>query len=110
MRTTCTISAPTKVRQTEPTPPVIAVPPTTIEAMAGSRNSLASVGEPEPSRAAMTTPAIAGHGARQRVGGDLDAVDVDAGSDHRALLRADAAHEAAEGRQLQQDAQQHQHD
>ena len=46
------------MRQTEPTPPVMAVPPTTIEAMAGSRNSLASVGEPEPRRAAITTPAM----------------------------------------------------
>src|SRR5689334_11996567 len=58
MRTTCTMSAPTKVRQIEPTPPVMAVPPTTMAAMAGSRNSPAKVGEPEPRRAAMTMPAM----------------------------------------------------
>ena len=51
MRTTAMIKAP-KVRQTLPTPPVIAVPPTMMQAIAGKRNSLASVGEPEPRRPA----------------------------------------------------------
>ena len=51
------ISAPTSVRQTLPTPPVIAVPPTTTAAIAGSSSSLASVGEPLASRPARMTPA-----------------------------------------------------
>ena len=46
MRTTEMISAPTSVRQMLPTPPVIAVPPTTTAAIDGSSSSLASVGEP----------------------------------------------------------------
>ena len=59
IRTTWMIRAPTSVRQMEPTPPVIAVPPTMTAAIAGKRNSLASVGEPEPRRAAIMTPATA---------------------------------------------------
>jgi len=37
-RTTETISAPTRVRSTPPTPPVSAVPPTHTAATAGNRN------------------------------------------------------------------------
>ena len=46
MRTTEMISAPTSVRQMLPTPPVIAVPPTTTAAIDGRSSSFASVGEP----------------------------------------------------------------
>src|SRR3954447_21155733 len=56
-RTTEMMSEPTSVRQTLPTPPVIAVPPTTTAAMAGSSSSLARVGEPLARRPARMTPA-----------------------------------------------------
>ncbi|MOA02077.1 hypothetical protein D3C78_1215130 [compost metagenome] len=56
MRTTDTSKAPIRVRQTPPTPPVRAVPPTSTAAMAGNRNSLARVGEPLDKRPAMITP------------------------------------------------------
>ena len=56
MRTTEMIRAPMSVRQTLPTP-VIAVPPTITAAIAGSSNSLASVGEPLARRPARITPA-----------------------------------------------------
>ena len=59
MRTTEMISAPISVRQTLPTPPVIAVPPTTTAAIDGSSSSFASVGEPLASRPARMTPAKA---------------------------------------------------
>jgi hypothetical protein len=59
MRTTEMIRAPTSVRQMLPTPPVIAVPPTTTAAIEGSSSSLAKVGEPLASRPARMTPASA---------------------------------------------------
>ena len=59
IRTTEMISAPTSVRQMLPTPPVMAVPPTTTAAIAGSSSSLARVGEPLASRPARMTPARA---------------------------------------------------
>ena len=55
------MSAPTSVRQMLPTPPVMAVPPTTTAAIAGSKSSLARVGEPLESRPARITPASAAH-------------------------------------------------
>ena len=63
MRTTEMISAPTRVRQMLPTPPVIAVPPTTTAAIEGNRSSAAKVGEPLARRPARTTPASAANAA-----------------------------------------------
>ena len=59
IRTTEMIKAPTSVRQMLPTPPVIAVPPTTTAAIDGRSSSLANVGEPLASRPARMTPAKA---------------------------------------------------
>jgi len=63
MRTMEMISAPTSVRQTLPTPPVIAAPPTTTAAIEGSRSSAANVCEPLVRRPARATPASAAKAA-----------------------------------------------
>ena len=55
IRTTEMISAPISVCQTLPTPPVMAVPPTTTAAIDGSSISAARVGEPLASLPASAT-------------------------------------------------------
>jgi hypothetical protein len=59
MRTIDTVSAPTAVRPMPPSPPVIAVPPTMTDAIAGRSSWFARLGEPLESRAARIVPASA---------------------------------------------------
>ena len=96
IRTTEMISAPTSVRQMLPTPPVIAVPPTTTAAIDGSSISAASVGEPLASRPARITPASAAKAAGEDVGDHLLPVDLDARGIGGGLAGADRGAVAAE--------------
>src|ERR1700704_2856071 len=110
MRTTEMISEPTSVRQMLPTPPVIAVPPTTTAAIEGRSCSAASVGEPLARRPARMTPARAAKAPakndssgrakarRKDIGEDLLPVHLHAGCIGGGLSCADGGAIPAEAR------------
>ena len=96
MRTTEMISAPTSVRQMLPTPPVIAVPPTTTAAIDGQQHlggeGRRAAGEP----AGEDDAGERGEAAGEHEGDDLLAVDLDAGGVGGGLAGADRGAVAAE--------------
>ena len=82
-RSSVTTSAPASVRHRLPWPPVIAVPPTTIAATAGSSRMSASVGPPLKLRATSMHRREPGAGAGDAERPDLDGVDRHAGQPGR---------------------------
>jgi hypothetical protein len=85
---TAAMRAPTKARHKDKAPPVIDEPPTTMQAMAARRKSLASIGEPDLNLAPITTlatPAMASEKGWRR---DLVAIGIDAGGRYSAFVPA----------------------